>query len=136
MMKVMAQVPKVEEGVFEFYICPETDPQDEDCLFKWPLELAGGGRRHFQMNSVTQGGLYEIHVMLPEGLTCDTCILLWTMITKQCEGDNLSSCSTQSSTLCADISIIEKKPRLKRGWNFLKSTLGRVLKGAARASKC
>ncbi|XP_069169009.1 uncharacterized protein [Procambarus clarkii] len=113
-MLVKAQVPHVEKGVFEFYLCPKTGPGDEDCLMRWPLEISGVEGRQYKMDKNTQGGEYNIPLIIPDHFTCDSCTLQWTVVTKQCApedgGDGAgSSCSNQRTTLCSDISIVERK---------------------------
>ncbi|KAG7176125.1 uncharacterized protein LOC121879398 [Homarus americanus] len=111
---VKAEVPNMKSGAFEFNLCPSADAQDEDCLFKYPLEMADGSGRQFEINSEIPGGQYDVSLILPKGLTCDICTIMWTLITKDCvEG---SSCSNQLAKLCADISITEEKTRKTRFW--------------------
>ncbi|XP_042229753.1 uncharacterized protein LOC121871470 [Homarus americanus] len=117
---VTAQVPNMKSGAFEFDLCPRADVQDEDCLFKYPLELAEGGGHQFKIESENPGGQYEVSLLLPQGVTCETCTIMWTLITKQCAQD--SSCSNQRTDLCADISITDEKTRKTRFW-------GRLAKG-------
>ncbi|KAG7164692.1 putative Lytic polysaccharide mono-oxygenase, cellulose-degrading-containing protein 8 [Homarus americanus] len=147
-IRVTAQVPNMKSGAFEFDLCPRADAQDEDCLFKYPLELAEGGGHQFKIESENPGGQYEVSLLLPQGLTCETCTIMvvnhkfrfssqlnkacvelvdliltqWTLITKQCAQD--PSCSSNQRTdLCADISITEEKTRKTRFWGMIKKIL-------------
>ncbi|XP_045613081.1 uncharacterized protein [Procambarus clarkii] len=133
-MLVKAQVPHVEKGVFEFYLCPKTGPGDEDCLMRWPLEISGVEGRQYKMDKNTQGGEYNIPLIIPAHFTCDSCTLQWTVVSEQCSPEDGvvgagSSCSNQRTTLCSDISIMERKRREKRFWGFLANIFGGLLNG-------
>ncbi|KAK8733026.1 hypothetical protein OTU49_006717, partial [Cherax quadricarinatus] len=136
-MLVRAHVPHVEKGTFEFYLCPRTNPTDEECLVRWPLDISGVEGRQYQMTRSIKGGEYEIPVVLPNGVTCDSCTLQWTLVTEQCAPEDAEEgrdpdCSVQRTTLCSDISIVETKRRQKRGWDFLQGVFGKAIEGAAR----
>ncbi|XP_045618975.1 uncharacterized protein [Procambarus clarkii] len=141
-MLIHAQVPHVEAGVFEFYLCPKTGPKDEDCLMRWPLEISGVEGGQYKMDTVTQGGEYTIPVIIPGDFTCVSCTLQWTLVTENCaaeggEDTRGSSCTALRTTLCSDISIVEPRRRQKRSWDFVKSVFGKALQGAARSiSNC
>nr|XP_045612818.1 uncharacterized protein LOC123767298 [Procambarus clarkii] len=139
-MLVKAQVPHVEEGVFEFYLCPKTGPGDEDCLMRWPLEISGVEGRQYKMDKNTQGGEYNIPLIIPDHFTCDSCTLQWTLVTEQCAPEDGvevagSSCSNQRTTLCSDISIVERGRRQKRSWGFIKDIFSGALRGAIQTFK-
>ncbi|XP_064108480.1 uncharacterized protein LOC135216886 isoform X2 [Macrobrachium nipponense] len=61
-------------GNFEFYLCPEADPDSEECLVRIPLEVEDLGNQ-FDLSEIATAGLYEINLRLPEGITCEACVL-------------------------------------------------------------
>ncbi|ROT72998.1 chitin binding-like protein [Penaeus vannamei] len=75
-MEVKATLPQAESGVFEFYLCPETDPGDEECLVKMPLNIAGGMGKKFDLAKIPKTDDYTIPLEVPQDVTCERCTLL------------------------------------------------------------
>ncbi|PRD27424.1 UNVERIFIED_CONTAM: hypothetical protein NCL1_35386 [Trichonephila clavipes] len=66
-------------GYFEFRICPNNDTKkivDQDCLSKYPLQLADGSGTRFHVESWYMGWI-DIYLQLPPKLTCSQCVLQW-----------------------------------------------------------
>ncbi|XP_066978026.1 uncharacterized protein [Macrobrachium rosenbergii] len=118
-------------GNFEFYLCPEVDPDSEECLLRIPLEVEEE-ENQFDLSEITIAGLYEINLRLPEGITCEVCVLKWVMSINECSEDDDNDCITLRDTVCADISIVRKSDRKLRVWDFVKKAFGHAMKGAAQ----
>lgn len=132
-MEVKATLPQAESGVFEFYLCPETDPGDEECLVKMPLNIAGGMGKKFDLAKIPKTDDYTIPLEVPQDVTCERCTLLWMLIQNFCPEDASEPCVSTTATMCADISIVEKKKQEKRDFgDFFKGVFQHAVNGAAR----
>lgn len=132
-MEVKAQIPQTENGVFEFYLCPETDEGDEECLVKMPLNIAGGMGRRFDLAKIPASDEYTIPLEIPKDVTCEKCTLMWMLIQNFCPESMAEPCVSTTATMCADITIVEKKKQQKRDFgNFFKGVFQHAIHGAAK----
>ncbi|XP_068234664.1 uncharacterized protein [Palaemon carinicauda] len=113
-------------GNFEFYLCPEANPDDEECLVRIPLRTEDFGKQ-FDLGEISTAGLYEILLRLPKGITCDSCVLKWVMSVNECSEENDDDCITLTDTVCTDISIVNAPDRRVRGWDFFDDTVSSLL---------
>ncbi|XP_015907215.1 uncharacterized protein [Parasteatoda tepidariorum] len=100
-------------GYFEFKLCPVQDGVkiDQDCLDKYPLQLADGSGTKYELGR--QKGAVKVDVKLPDGLKCDRCVLQWHWKCAnhwgKCPGTNKGrmGCGPQEFFRgCADIQIV------------------------------
>ncbi|XP_042859555.1 uncharacterized protein LOC122265695 [Penaeus japonicus] len=133
LMEVKAEIPETESGVFEFYLCPETGPEDEECLVKMPLNIAGGMGKKFDLAKIPQSSEYTIPLELPEDVACERCTLLWMLIQNFCPEDVSQPCISTTATMCSDVAIVKKKQQQKRDFgDFFKGVFQHAINGAAR----
>jgi len=109
-IKVRVELTAPHKGYFEVRVCPLTDktkPATQKCLDKNVLKMKKGGTR-YNAGSVVQ--IHEFYANLPDGLSCEHCVLQW----KYRAGNNWGSDSKGSGIgfgpqeefyNCADISI-------------------------------
>ncbi|XP_066992648.1 uncharacterized protein [Anabrus simplex] len=100
-------------GYFEYKLCPlgqPTEMETEECFSKYPLPLAdGSGYRYYLLSK--EEGKYPVKLKLPEGLTCDQCVLQWTYRTANTwgmcpNGTGADGCGPQEHfRTCSDIAI-------------------------------
>lgn len=66
-------------GYFEFRLCPQNNPlvpATQSCLDKYVLPLADGSGTRYPIPTFDKG-LQRYQVKLPEGVTCEQCVLQW-----------------------------------------------------------
>ncbi|XP_068234104.1 uncharacterized protein [Palaemon carinicauda] len=98
-------------GNFEFYLCPEVNPDDE-CLVRVPLRTEDFGKQ-FDLGEITIAGLYEILLRLPEGITCESSVLKWVISVDECSEENNDDCITLTDTVwLTSQSLMLRKPFL------------------------
>ncbi|KAK2581715.1 hypothetical protein KPH14_002200 [Odynerus spinipes] len=99
-------------GYFEFAICPLSEPNEletDECFKKYPVQLADG-TYHYQITKFGSN-VYTIEAVLPEGLTCEHCVIRWHYRTANswgvCEdGTEALGCGNQEIfRSCSDIAI-------------------------------
>ncbi|XP_015171788.1 PREDICTED: uncharacterized protein LOC107064049 isoform X2 [Polistes dominula] len=99
-------------GHFEFSICPLNNKKEletDECFAKYPIRLANGSYKY----NITSYAIkdYTIEAVLPQGLTCEHCVLRW----HYRAGNNWGICEDGSGDIgcgnqenfrsCSDISI-------------------------------
>lgn len=65
-------------GYFEFRLCPKRSAEElvtQECLDNYLLRLSDGSTR-YQVPDYT-ATWYDMLVKLPDGLTCDHCVIQW-----------------------------------------------------------
>ncbi|KAG8228483.1 hypothetical protein J437_LFUL009348 [Ladona fulva] len=76
---VVATITASHKGYFMFNMCPlknDLEWEEEECFAKYPLELADGSGYRYYLQTWDTGN-YPMKLKLPEGLTCDRCVLRW-----------------------------------------------------------
>ncbi|KOB70244.1 Chitin binding domain 3 protein [Operophtera brumata] len=96
-------------GYWEFRICPDADRPDQDCFDDNLLELEEGGTKYYPNHGSNK---YYVNYRLPEGLTCENCVLQW----RYTCGNNWGDCNNGTQALgcgnqetfgaCSDIAIV------------------------------
>lgn len=77
LVEVTVLITANHKGWFQFSLCELTDPskpEQEEC-FK-VLKLEDGSDKYYLPSTNT--GYYSTTVKLPDGVTCDRCVLRWT----------------------------------------------------------
>ena len=77
MIEAIADIANANGGYFEFRLCANNNfssPVKEECLDKGLLTLEDGISTRYEN---VQTGLNRVILLLPEGLTCDQCVLQW-----------------------------------------------------------
>ncbi|CAG7710000.1 unnamed protein product [Allacma fusca] len=100
-------------GYFELKLCPHNNPlvpATQECLDQYPLQLVdGSGSRFVPPNRAAH---YVLHVQLPQGVTCQQCVLQWHYNTGNSWGtdpDGSSGMGRGAQEVfrsCADIQIV------------------------------
>ncbi|XP_034488223.1 uncharacterized protein LOC117792272 [Drosophila innubila] len=97
-------------GHFEFHLCnlDAFGRESEECFNQNRLRFPDGSDR---LNIGSQRGDFDVTILLPQGLTCNRCVLRWTYI----GGNNWGYCSNGSGALgcgpqetfknCADVRV-------------------------------
>ncbi|XP_042877150.1 uncharacterized protein LOC122256485 [Penaeus japonicus] len=112
-LMVLASIPAGLTGSFEFYLCLNDDGSaGEECLSKIPLQLGDGSGVTFDLSKVTTSNKYEIPLILPDDVTCDTCSVQWQVKVEDC-GDN-EDCTLVNENSCFDLKIRQAKEEEKR----------------------
>ncbi|KAF7987860.1 hypothetical protein HCN44_003723 [Aphidius gifuensis] len=103
-------------GTFEFSLCPLEDEKSietEECFDKYPLKLSTGEDKYTLTSK--KRGLYEISLVLPEGLSCDHCTMRWHWRSANNWGTcadkkkQAMGCGAQETFRnCADIKIVKQ----------------------------
>ena len=66
-------------GYFEFKLCADkkslTELANQECFDKYLLKLSDGSTQ-YKVGSAT--GYHDVLVKLPDGVTCDYCVIQWT----------------------------------------------------------
>ena len=74
-----AKITANHKGYFEFRLCADKQSMDElanqECFDKHVLQFDDGSTR-FHIDSAT--GFKDVLVKLPDGVTCQYCVLQWT----------------------------------------------------------
>jgi len=100
-------------GYFEFRLCTEKQSINQlvtqECLDKNLLRLADGTTRYYLPDS--RVGYRDLLVKLPNGVTCEYCVVQWTYVA----GNNWGTCSNGTGAVgcgpqesyrnCADVTI-------------------------------
>lgn len=107
-LEATVEITAFHKGYWYFKICP--DPKIEArqrCFDKYPLHLEDGGVLYYP----PKGGTYTTRYRLPDGLSCEHCILQWRYIA----GNNWGRCSNGTEGIgcgnqetfgaCSDIQI-------------------------------
>ncbi|GFQ64711.1 chitin-binding type-4 domain-containing protein [Trichonephila clavata] len=105
-------------GYFEFRICPNNDTkriEDQDCLNKYPLQLADGSGTRFHVESWYMGWI-DVYLQLPPKLTCSQCVLQWEyrggikQLGIMFKWKATAGCGPQETfRSCADVAILPKE---------------------------
>ena len=83
---VRIEVLSSVQGFFQFNLCPNNDVSEritEDCLDEYPLNIFNKdqsrvyGRRYYPEISPGRRGTVSLSLEIPEGLTCEQCVLRW-----------------------------------------------------------
>ncbi|XP_043286015.1 uncharacterized protein [Venturia canescens] len=99
-------------GYFTFDLCPlqnTTDIETEECFDAFKLELADGGFKY--VVDTPRVGEYLVKLRLPDGLTCDHCVLRWQYTAGNSwglcdDGTGAIGCGDQETfRTCSDIEI-------------------------------
>ena len=110
-IKISVDITANHKGYFQFRLCPQSNPNrpaSESCFKMNILKISGGGDK-FYIGTGT--GTHSVHVQLPAGVKCATCVLQWQYVA----GNNWGTCPDGSGQVgcgpqeefraCADISI-------------------------------
>ncbi|KAH8383100.1 hypothetical protein KR009_006770 [Drosophila setifemur] len=98
-------------GYFEFHLCnlDYFGGESEECFNNHLLRFHDGSQR---LHIGTQGGEFDVTVILPDGVTCNHCVLRWTYVGANnwgvCDesGNGALGCGPQETFKnCADVSI-------------------------------
>lgn len=109
---VVARLTTNHRGYFKFQICPLTNPKEletEECFNRYPLKLENGSDRYVLQSHESKD--YTMSLFLPNGLTCEHCVLRWEYVAANnwgiCEdGSGKLGCGPQETfKTCSDISI-------------------------------
>ncbi|XP_033731761.1 uncharacterized protein LOC117321453 [Pecten maximus] len=115
-IRVTIDLTAYHKGYYEFRICPHnnvTAPVTQECLNKYLLPVAeadvdqGEPTRYYPES----GGMHELTLFLPRGISCSQCVLQWRYRTGNSwgvnkEGRGCIGCGVQEEFRnCADISI-------------------------------
>ncbi|XP_071525787.1 uncharacterized protein [Panulirus ornatus] len=128
------EVPEVDGGILAFYLCPEVGVTDEEeCLLKMPLKLKGERQGHrLNLTKTSAATEYNVQVVLPDDVICDSCTLMWEMVARECDPVNELPCVNVRTSSCADVTIAEVKEQEVRIWDFLKGVARNAVQGAVR----
>jgi len=119
-IKITVIVTANHKGWFEYSLCPINDGErvTEDCLAKNVLHL-NSGEEHYQLAGNIKGPI-NMEVKLPEGVTCEHCVLRWkwnagnSWGTDAVTGRGCIGCGFQEQFYsCADVSIAPKMPHAR-----------------------
>lgn len=128
-IEAMVDVANANGGYFEFHICANnnfTSPVKEECLEKGLLTLVDGETTKYEK---IKNGYNKVLLKLPEGLTCDQCVLRWKYRTADqygCETNNLGKqvCGFGRGEMqteyyaCADIAIYSDAKKVEEFYNM------------------
>ncbi|XP_053647616.1 uncharacterized protein [Cherax quadricarinatus] len=128
-LMALASIPAGLDGVFEFYLCPQSDNSAEECLERIPLELGDGSGSVFNLTSVTRPDKYEIAIRIPDDVTCDLCTLQLRVVVN-CRDP--SKCVRVDDVFCSDVTVREAKDSEKRMFALLFQVLGGIIKSIRR----
>lgn len=138
-INVVVQLSTNHHGYYEFRLCPTGDPNKEvtqECLNKHLLKQVPSGETRWPIPCLTEqcGRNYstQVRLKLPEGLTCNHCVLQWHWTTGNfwgtCEnGTEMLGCGQQETYQnCADITIADEQVgtphyyhRYHSYWNYV-----------------
>lgn len=110
--KVSIQIDANHKGTFTFSLCPllSNEAETEECFDKYPLKFSNGGNKYTLQSK--KRGLYNMTLVLPEGLICEHCSLRWHWRAANNWGDcgngkGAVGCGNQETFRnCADIKIV------------------------------
>ncbi|CAK1555527.1 unnamed protein product [Leptosia nina] len=111
-LEAIVDITAFHKGYWYFKLCPDPKNEPEQaCFDKYPLELEDGGLFYYP----PKGGTFTARYRLPDGLSCDHCILQWRYVA----GNNWGVCSNGTQAIgcgnqetfgsCSDISIARLK---------------------------
>merc|ERR1712212_450211 len=112
-LKIEVELDTNHLGYMEFRICKNNDINkyiDQECLDEHLLELADGSGTRFHVDD-PRDGMWNVDVILPQGLTCRQCVMQWHYYAGNswgdCEdGSEGMGCGPQETfRSCADIGI-------------------------------
>lgn len=73
-IQAIVRITASHMGKFEFSLCNlDLEEESEECFAKYPLERLGS--EEYNIDRVAD---YSEYLKLPEGLTCERCVLRWT----------------------------------------------------------
>ncbi|GFQ64704.1 chitin-binding type-4 domain-containing protein [Trichonephila clavata] len=111
-IKSTVDITANHRGFFEFKLCPHNNPSTvvtQDCLDKFPLELADGSGSKYYPSAGT--GSFTVQLRLPHHLTCSQCVFQWSYTA----GNNWGRCENGTSKVgcgpqetfrgCSDVAI-------------------------------
>ncbi|XP_045522470.1 uncharacterized protein LOC123713035 [Pieris brassicae] len=106
-LEVTVEITAFHKGYWYFKICPDPKRETQRCFDKYPLHLEDGGVHYYP----TKGGKHRTRYRLPNGLSCDHCVLQWRYVA----GNNWGRCDNGTEGVgcgnqetfgaCSDISI-------------------------------
>ncbi|XP_066988109.1 uncharacterized protein [Macrobrachium rosenbergii] len=103
-VEIHVNVTRSHGGHLEFKLCPNDDtsvPVDQRCLDQYPLEIVDRRSKKAKISApYDEPELISLKVKLPNGLTCDQCILQMTNFAEQFKPQNIMFRN------CADIAIV------------------------------
>ncbi|KAK4001909.1 uncharacterized protein LOC123471061 [Daphnia magna] len=110
-VRVSVELTSSHLGYFEFRLCPKRSAEElvtQECLDNYLLRLSDGSTR-YQVPDYT-ATWYDMLVKLPDGLTCDHCVIQWYYTTGNSpglcgDGTNSVDCNQESFVNCADVAI-------------------------------
>ncbi|XP_071454084.1 uncharacterized protein [Hetaerina americana] len=111
-INVTAKITASHLGHFEFHLCPLGAPdalEEEECFV--PLQLADGSGFEYRVKTWYVGD-YSTRVVLPEGVTCERCVIRWQYTAGNSwgicsDGTGADGCGPQETfRSCADVSIL------------------------------
>ncbi|XP_067120078.1 uncharacterized protein [Centruroides vittatus] len=117
MGQVITAIPNITAthmGYFEFRLCPLKTPNqkaDQDCLDQYVLPQSNGKGTKYHLDRGARPGIYPVELKLPDGVTCDRCVVQWHYRTGNrwgnCEnGGGAMGCGPQETfRACSDVSI-------------------------------
>ena len=77
-IRVSVELTSSHLGYFEFRLCPKQSAQEmvtQECLDRYLLQLSNGSTR-YQVPDYT-ATWYDMMLKLPDGVTCDNCVIQW-----------------------------------------------------------
>ena len=112
-MDVIVEITANHKGYLVFKLCPNDnvllDPL-QDCFDKLPLEVYPSHEQKYDLPDDLERE-YQLKLKLPDGLTCNQCILQWTYVTGNSwgvgeDGIGCTGCGPQENfRACSDIRI-------------------------------
>ncbi|KAK0073822.1 hypothetical protein PV325_009177 [Microctonus aethiopoides] len=105
-------------GFFKFDLCPiqagpnyNSDVETEECFEKFPIMTVYGDDKYIMKKFYN--GHYQVHLILPDNVTCDHCSMRWTYVTANnwgicSDGTGAIGCGPQETfKTCSDIKIVK-----------------------------
>ncbi|KAL3885302.1 hypothetical protein ACJMK2_025382 [Sinanodonta woodiana] len=108
-------------GYVEFRLCPRNSTDyklNQFCFDMFPLWIVESDSLRFYLGS--RGGIYDVHVLLPSGISCTKCVLQWTYVQGFPSASDSKNCNCVSEfhereqfVNCADVEILPKPKRIE-----------------------
>ncbi|KAK3577339.1 hypothetical protein CHS0354_008435 [Potamilus streckersoni] len=116
-------------GYVEFRLCPRNSTDyslNQMCFDMFPLWIVESDSLRFYLGS--RGGIYDVHVLLPSGISCEKCVLQWTYVQGFPSASDSKNCTCindfyerEQFVNCADVEIL---PQPKRTDESTTATIG------------
>ncbi|XP_050389595.1 uncharacterized protein LOC126808711 [Patella vulgata] len=120
-LNVTVFVDMNQMGYFQFNFCPQTDLYSFVdlglCFSKNPLTVWETNSSRYYVGSA--GGLLSLHLILPDALQCENCVLQWVYVTGYRTGNDIQSCREclgcgpqETYINCADFAVHATSPQI------------------------